>query len=702
MNTNQQQKIYIDVDEEITTIIDSVYRSNSNEIILVVPRHSLLLQSVVNLKLLTQEAKKYGKKVTLMTRDEEGISFATRAGMNVQLFGADEEDIIKKDNQIVDENRILNKQKNIMNSNYIKNNDNIANDIVSGSVAQQVVTDTNSVDFQQLSGRMDMKPSTNNVTDDGNNSTNIHVTELNKRHTINGVYVQSHNSVPVVNNQVMQNTEKIMETSNEQHYNNMQQSVYSREDNLNNQQIIDNQINGDNFGDYEQTLNAARVPETINTNEVPGEQMKQNNQYKNINNLNQTKKKKQKTRKYKKTKKKLNNKSNEMMMSSSTNTVVKSFMIGGIILILLILLIVILPKTSIIVEPKHIAIDETMEMTAKTDQLVYDAERRLIPARLIEKDVTFTKTFDASGIGDVTAQKAQGTITIYNEYNDKSQPLVATTRFLSKEGVLFRLVNSTIVPGMEDGKAGQVDALVIADEAGVSGNIEPTRFSVPGFDDGPKKDKFYAINEKAMVGGGTGGNNVTIVTEEDIASAQKEMNTELPQYITEQISSLLRPDNEVLIEENIEYEIIRSEANVSPGTMTEQFMYEIVSHVKALVFSEDDVSAVMQENLSDKYHQYNADEVEVEFNYKDVNPDFEGEIIRMKSQGLASIVATVDIEAFEQDILGKKHDEILIIMEEEYDDEIEKIIIDSVVPGFPEFIANHISRFGFMTDIIVK
>jgi hypothetical protein len=316
--------------------------------------------------------------------------------------------------------------------------------------------------------------------------------------------------------------------------------------------------------------------------------------------------------------------------------------------------------------------------------------------------VTYTKSFDATGTGDVTAQKAQGTITIYNEYNKSPQPLVATTRFLAEDGTLFRLVNATTVPGMNGDEPGKVEALVEADVAGESGNVGPTKFSVPGFDGGPKEGKFYGVSEKAMAGGGTGGTGVAIVAEEDITRAKLEMTKEMPDYIQDQIAGLLRPENEVLLPEATLIEEVRSEASVNAGTMAEQFMYEIVSHVKVLVFSEDDVLAIMETNLDDKQQQYDADQIDVLVDYNNVVADFENQILEMKAHGKASVVATVNVDNFQEDITGQKHDDLLTIMEEKYGDEIEKITIERVVPGFPAFIADHISKFQFMTKITVE
>ncbi len=681
MKKNKEQKIYIDVDEEITTVVDYLRKAEEKNIILVVPQHALILQSVVNLRLLAQEAKKRKKILTIMTRDEEGIAFAARAGIAVQPFVSRDDEIWpeKPASQIPAEEQSVTSyaQKVIENKETQRMPDHLGTPSffdaqTSQSFQEDIdVPQKDDTHFSvQKKSRMDMTSTLQ----------------------VSGIVAPKHSSSQPHSQKIISQQGDSSQSQAASHV-----SAHSLQHHQLHH-VQENQNTADALEEYEQSLNEVRLQQ----NHQPQAQssLYDLQQYENSQHtINNDKNKKN----YKKEDYKKNKKGGNVSISPFTQFALKGFLFGGIALIIIIILIIILPWTKISIEPKKITIDEKMQMTAQTDQTVYDADRRLIPARLIERDVTFTKTFNATGKGDVKAQKAQGTITIVNEFSEEPQPLVATTRFLAQNGTLFRLVNQTVVPGMKDGVPGKVDALVIADEAGEQGNIGPTSFTIPGFEGTPKYEKFHAVSDKPMTGGGAGGNNVTIVTADDIKNAQEEMTKELPSYITQQISGLLRPDDEVLLDNAMTYEIVRSEANMNEGTMTDQFMYEIVAHVKALVFSQQDVLDVMESNLSTAYHQYSADQVQVDVKYNDVNADFDDNSLEITAHAMANdIVATVDVDAFENDILGKKHDEILPIMESAYNDEIEKVTIESVVPSFPPFIANHISRFSFMTHIFVQ
>jgi phosphoglycerate dehydrogenase-like enzyme len=61
--------IYIDTEDDITSIIDRVKEAESDIVALVPPKRNGVLQSVVNLKLLKRSASGADKKIVLITGD---------------------------------------------------------------------------------------------------------------------------------------------------------------------------------------------------------------------------------------------------------------------------------------------------------------------------------------------------------------------------------------------------------------------------------------------------------------------------------------------------------------------------------------------------------------------------------------------------------------------------------------------------------
>ncbi len=79
----ERDTIYLDNDEEITSVVDKLKKTDYSAIDLVIPKEALILQSVVNLKLLKRQAESLGKEITLVTQDKVGRKLAEQIGIPV-------------------------------------------------------------------------------------------------------------------------------------------------------------------------------------------------------------------------------------------------------------------------------------------------------------------------------------------------------------------------------------------------------------------------------------------------------------------------------------------------------------------------------------------------------------------------------------------------------------------------------------------
>ena len=124
--------------------------------------------------------------------------------------------------------------------------------------------------------------------------------------------------------------------------------------------------------------------------------------------------------------------------------------------------------------------------------------------------ITLDKTFYPTGARQEEANAA-GVLTIYNDSN-ASQQLIATTRLLSADNVLFRLKEGVVVPAYSS-----VEAEVYADEKGEKGNAKPTTFIIPGLNEARQK-AVYAVSAESMSGGIR---EIGILSDEDINKAEE-------------------------------------------------------------------------------------------------------------------------------------------------------------------------------------
>ena len=157
---------------------------------------------------------------------------------------------------------------------------------------------------------------------------------------------------------------------------------------------------------------------------------------------------------------------------------------------------------------------------------------RTIPGRVVTTTVSGTEIYHPTGNKEESGI-AEGIVTLHNE-TTLDQPLVATTRVLSADGVLFRLKERALVPA-----GGTVDAAVYADAEGSGSDIGPAKFTIPGLNE-TKQALIYATSESAMSGGIR---KIGSVSLEDIDKAKKLIAEELKENakaaLAEQVDSEL-------------------------------------------------------------------------------------------------------------------------------------------------------------------
>ena len=121
--------IYIDNDDEITSITDKVQSSESPIVALVLPKRCTVLQSSINMKILNRAAKSAKKNLVIVTNEAALMPVAGAAGVMVSKsldarpsVPVNREDVIQddgisEDNQIVEDEEVydttLDKSKSI-------------------------------------------------------------------------------------------------------------------------------------------------------------------------------------------------------------------------------------------------------------------------------------------------------------------------------------------------------------------------------------------------------------------------------------------------------------------------------------------------------------------------------------------------------------------------------------------------------------
>jgi len=125
-----------------------------------------------------------------------------------------------------------------------------------------------------------------------------------------------------------------------------------------------------------------------------------------------------------------------------------------------------------------------------------------IPFQLVTVQKVASESVPAEST--VTANDAaQGSITIYNT-QAKAQPLINNTRFQTSDGLIFRIHQSVTVPAGSAVTPGTLTVTAYADSPGVTYNVGPTSFTLPGLANTPQATQVYAKSTGAMAGGFSG------------------------------------------------------------------------------------------------------------------------------------------------------------------------------------------------------
>ena len=257
----------------------------------------------------------------------------------------------------------------------------------------------------------------------------------------------------------------------------------------------------------------------------------------------------------------------------------------------------------------------------------------------------------ATGISS-GGQKASGKITVYNNYGNAPQKLIANTRFQTSDGKVYRIRGAISVPGM-----GVLEATVYADQAGEEYNIGPADFTLPGLKGGPRFEKVFAKSKSAMSGGSSG--NARVVKKEDIDSIRTAVNEKLKNRLTETLSKQ-KPEGYVLFSGAVKIEYIENTDNPKVGDSAGRSMaFKTKGSATGYLFKKDALAkALAEDNSGDlkkapKNDPIMVDNIEsLDFNL--ISTDAKNKEITVRLKGNANFVWVVDAAKLLEEIINYK------------------------------------------------
>jgi len=343
---------------------------------------------------------------------------------------------------------------------------------------------------------------------------------------------------------------------------------------------------------------------------------------------------------------------------------------------------------EIIVKPQTQPIDLELTVTVSTSE---DAEKSQdsISGKLFTENAEVSESQDASSQREAAA-KSSGTITIYNT-NPQAQKLIATTRFESPEGKIFRIDKSVEIPSGSKNNPGTIKAKVFADKAGQDYNIEPARFTVPGLKDSSRYTEIYAVSESPFTGGGVGLSK--IVTEGDISIASSKSLNKLTSNLKDAINSKAE-DLKI-----IGYNDINIESR-STSVDAEQVADSVVAVTKGSLstigFVEQDLMDLILSKLNKDSNTYAIKEGSMEIAYDDIAFNIADNKMSFKVKASGTAYSIIDRAKTIDDIAGMPENAIQTYFKSKKEVETVQIIFS---PFWLRSIPSDKSKINLTVDI---
>lgn len=643
--------IYIEADEEITSIIDRIKKEGSPDIFIVVPKNAMLVQGVINLKLLKKEAVKIKKNIILVTNDKQAKKVIGRIGFEIkESLSAEEMESTIPDEEI-------------------------------DEVEQVSLDSIEEIDMQEKKSVGQREIGSSSFFADGGDD-GLFDEEIDEVDEIEETMEVSPDKVikkmDMIKNQKdpKENRRRMIKKSKKEKAN---AEILAKRKRKEVEEIFGEDIDFDNE-ELQGSFSDQKAEQFFN--------QRGNKNDHEIFSKKAFSSKKNSTPK--KPKKKIN-----ILFAIGLFLILALLGFGGWVYVNW-------PKMSVVIYPKENNISSITDVEILDDLENSNFEEGKLPGKMEEFEIKKTLEFDATGEKYSSDQgKARGKVVIYNKYSSAEQPLVATTRVLSEEGKLFRLIDSVQVPGMEDDEPGKIEVKVIADEPGEDFNIEASTFTIEGFKGNPKYEKFEVISESSMTGGSDSSDNnlVKYVTDSDIEKARLKTLEEIEKSFEQEVEASLSNFKGYIVD-SAKKEVIENNSSFDSGDVTEKFDYTIKQKVRLMTFSKEDLLKVAQESLSleiDSDYEVDQNEIRTEI-IKNV-VDFENKTMSLRVEVFGIAWPNVDQGTFKKEIADQKEEEFQNILKNYQ--EIKKVDIE-YSPGWLSGIAVSENKINVTEEKVIS
>ena len=292
---------------------------------------------------------------------------------------------------------------------------------------------------------------------------------------------------------------------------------------------------------------------------------------------------------------------------------------------------------------------------------VIDSALAKIPGQVFTQSKNLQLSFPASS-KKIIQEKAKGKVVIYNAFSSSPQTLVATTRLLTPDGKLFRLVNDMLVPGAQivDGRIvpSSIEATVVADKAGEAFNVDSVaKFTIPGLKGTPKYDAFYAESKTPITGGFVG--EVIYPSDSDIAKAKSELNKKIEEALIAGLRTQIPREFKML---NGAYKITYGKPTVNTNADSDgNFIVFNESKAEVIVFKESDLQAMLAGRVqSETGPDFGIKTFEL--SYGEARADFDRDVLSFPIKFKSIIARKIDPQDLKKKLSNKSEADLKALL----------------------------------------
>lgn len=293
--------------------------------------------------------------------------------------------------------------------------------------------------------------------------------------------------------------------------------------------------------------------------------------------------------------------------------------------------------------------------------------------------------------------KANGSITLYNEFSTNPQKLLAGTFLSDNSGKTYQINDTVTIPGYSlDGSKilpGQIEAVIQSFLPGENYNGSPTDFNIISFKGTNKYNKIYGKLKDPLIGGATGLyyslNDMDKVNLENIAGSS------LRDDLLNQVKVLF-PQEYILYPSATTFSYKNNDNFISKTPESE---IEIEGTLSVVLFKKESlVNNITRFSLPDvskdelkEISIFDLEKLSVSFNEKNQIISKETTYIPLKVKGTVNLVWNPNVEILKSKLLGAHKNEVLSILRQD------KGIFSASVNIFPpwnKYIPSEISKIN--------